>query len=406
MPTDPIPSSRPRRRRWALVGLVALVVALHAWITQGVMAHLQEVGGDEATRIKRMEADIVADMELTEPPVAAAAPVEAAPPAAQEAPPEAPEPLASAASKPKKKPKPEIKPTAVTQAASEAAALPESASAPASEPVRVAEAQTTEPASQASAASAPPAASAASGPAFEWPKATRVTFKVEGYLRGPIYGNALVEWVREDMRYQVHVDAILGPRFAPIGSRRWTSEGVITPTGLAPQRFESVDKLLIKTSAPKIVTFEENELILPTGDRLPRMPGVQDAASHYIQLAYQFILNPHKLKVGSAIELPVVTTKQQENIVYDVQGEEVLETPLGKVDTFRLKPRPLKDPKAADVLAEIWVAPGLQYLPIRMLIRQGDKNYLDMQMDRRPQQTGASNAPTPITPIDPARLPK
>jgi hypothetical protein len=371
-----------KRRPWALAALVALVVLLHAWITHGVMAHMQELGGDGASQIKRMDVDLVAEMALTEPPVAVAPPPPAPAPVAEAAKP-APTP-ASAASKPKNKP---AKPASSPQAASSASQAAEPASAPASEATTAVAA--------ASSPSAPEAANpiaaekAASGPAFEWPQATRVTFKVEGYLRGPIYGNAQVEWVRQDMRYQVHIDASLGPSFAPLGSRRWTSEGIITERGLAPQKFESIDKLLIKSAAPKIVTFEETEVVLPSGERVTKLPGVQDAASHYIQLAYRFILNPALLKVGSTVELPVAHTKRQEPVIYDILAEETLDTPLGKVDTFKLKPRKLTGQKE-DILAEIWIAPGLQYLPIRMLVRQGEKNFLDMQMDRRPQQTSAT----------------
>lgn len=372
----------PERRRWALPALVALVVLAHAWITHGVMAHMQALGGDDTSQIKRMDVDLVAEMELTEPPVAVAPPPPPPAPMVEVAKP-APTP-ASAASKPKVEP---AKAASSPPAASSASQAAEPASPPASEAATAVAA--------ASSPSAPEAANplvaetAASGPAFEWPQATRVTFKVEGYIRGPIYGNAQVEWVRQDMRYQVHIDASLGPSFAPLGSRRWTSEGVITERGLAPQKFESIDKLLIKSATPKVVTFEETEVVLPNGDRVSKLPGVQDAASHYIQLAYQFILNPTQLKVGSTVELPVAHTKRQEPVIYDILAEETLDTPLGKIDTFKLKPRKLTGQKD-DILAEIWIAPGLQYLPIRMLVRQGEQNFLDMQMDRRPQQTSAA----------------
>jgi Protein of unknown function (DUF3108) len=382
--TDRLPPAA-HRRHWALACLVAVVVIVHALLTQSLMAHLQALGGDAASQIKRMQVDLVSDMELTEPPVVVSPPPQPPPPAMTPARP-APAP-ASAASKPKKKDKP--KPPEAASAAS-SASTPEPAASSASAPTQLAQAPS-ETASQPQPEPAVAAASAASGPAFEWPMATRVSFKVEGYFRGPIYGTAQVEWVRQDLRYQVHVDAVLGPIIAPLGSRRWTSDGVITPQGLTPQKFESIDKLLIKSSPPKIIYFEDDAVVLSNGDRVAKMAGVQDAASHYIQLAYRFIQNPALLKVGSTVELPVALPKQQEIIIYDIDGEEALDTPMGKVDTFKLKPRRVTNQKA-DVLAEIWVAPGLQYLPIRMLVRQGDQNFLDMKMDRRPQQTSAAAA--------------
>ena len=253
------------------------------------------------------------------------------------------------------------------------------------------------PASAASAsvalAEAPDSAASDAEP-FEWPLATRVTFKAEGYIRGPIYGQAQVEWVREGMRYQVRVDASVGPSFAPLGSQRWTSEGEITPQGLAPRRFESINKLLISSGKPRLVTFHPHEVELSDGQRVPKLPMVQDPASHYIQLAYMALLKPETLQVGGTLSMPLAWTRKQDTVTYDIEAREMLDTSLGKIETFKLKPRPLpsqkeKDKARDEVLAEIWIAPSLQYLPIRMLLRQGAANYLDMKMDKMPQQAPA-----------------
>ena len=91
-------------------------------------------------------------------------------------------------------------------------------------------------------------------------------------------------------------------------------------------------------------------------------------------------------------------TKRQEMVIYDVLSEEAIDTPLGKIDTFKLKPRKMTEQKG-DVLAEIWLAPGLQYLPIRMLFRQGPETYLEMHMDKAPQQVAAD------APNEPPRQP-
>lgn len=382
------------RRRWGLPLIVALVVMAHALVTESVSQHLSSMRQDEAASIKRMEATFEADMQLTEPPVMVI------PPAVNPPPPEVADVATEAASQPEP-----------------AASAPEDDEAPEPEPAKVLGSEAVPPmtpaeiaalmpppeapasaVAQDEAASSPPApASAASSPtapAFEWPKATRVTYKVQGYLRGEIHGSAKVEWIREGSRYQVHVDAIVGPSFAPLGSQRWTSEGVITPEGLIPERFESVNKLLIKSSPPRVVTFGPNEVTLPDGQVFPKMPGVQDPASHYIQLAYQFILSPSALTVGSPIQVPMAWTRRQEMITYDVEAKEAIDTPLGKIDTFRLKPRKLVNQKE-DILAEIWLAPGLQYLPIKMLFRQGPETFLEMQMDKAPQQVAADAAPAP-----------
>ena len=358
------------RRRAALAAVVAGVLLAHAIVTRGVMGQMEALGADGPT-IKRMEAVMVADMRLSAPPVVMAAPPPpAAAPVAQ-----APTPAASAASSPASAPEPAASASEALLPDAQAAAS--QATEPAASEAAVAMAASElDPAASAPDTLAPVAAAAAAAASeaideakpFEWPLATRVTFKAEGYIRGPIYGQAQVEWVRQDMRYQVRVDASVGPSFAPLGSQRWTSEGDITPAGLAPRRFESINKLLISSGKPRRVIFHADEVELADGHREPRLAMVQDPASHYIQLAYMALLKPQTLTVGGTLSMPLAWTKKQDTVVYDVEAQEVLDTPLGKIDTFRLKPRPLagqkeKDKEREEVLAEIWIAPSLQYLP-------------------------------------------
>lgn len=363
------------------------------------MSQLEAMGPD-APSIKRMDAVMVADMSLSAPPIVAPP---AAPPVPEPAA-MAPDAVASAASEPASAPEDAADQDDAEEASPIASAASEPVSPAASDAVLVEADPTADAAStSASTASAPvavaeaPDGAASDAEPFEWPLATRVTFKAEGYIRGPIYGQAQVEWVREGMRYQVRVDASVGPSFAPLGSQRWTSEGEITPEGLAPRRFESINKLLISSGKPRLVTFHPHEVELSDGQRVPKLPMVQDPASHYIQLAYMALLKPETLQVGGTLSMPLAWTRKQDTVTYDILAREMLDTPVGKVETFKLKPRPLpsqkeKDKARDEVLAEIWVAPSLQYLPIRMLLRQGAANYLDMKMDKMPQQ---ASAPSP-----------
>ncbi len=379
---------RRTSHRKVLSAIVVVVLLAHALVTQGVMHELAARHDEAQSGIERMEAEFKVDMQLTEPPSVVALAPETAAESMTEVVPDPPEPVAEKASAPEEKaseppPEPTAEPAPPVASASAAAT---GASAPEAVSPALAE--------LASANTASPAASQASadqdGEVFQWPKATRVTYKVQGFLRGEIHGSAQVAWIRQGHRYQVHIDAIVGPSFAPIGSQRWTSEGVITPDGLVPERFESINKLLIKTSPPKVVKFGRRNVTLPTGEELPKLPGVQDPASHYIQLAYGLILDNSALTPGNLVGIPMAWTKKQDMIVYDVVSEETLTTPLGQVDTYKLVPRTLTEQKG-DVLAEIWIAPALQYLPIRMLFRQGPDTYLELNMDKPPQQVAADD---------------
>jgi len=369
------------RRRWWLVTLVAMVAFAHLLLTHELAQQMDELAPD-TNDIKRMEAVYVSEIKLTAAP---RAPATLAPVAPQKT---------SAAPRRKAAPKP-AKAASAPQDTASAPVVAEAASevAPAaSEPAPIV-AQAASAASSPLASAASSAAASASqpktGPTFEWPTATKVSFSLEGNYRGPIYGQATVEWIRQGSRYQVHVDASVGPSFAPLGSWRLSSEGDITPEGLYPHRYVNTNRLLIKSSAPSIVTLEEKEVLLANGTRVPRLPGVQDPASQFVQLAYRFIMNPALLQPGTSFELPLVILKKAEVLAYDVLNEEVLHTPIGDVPTVHVKPRRVVSDSSGSLPADIWFAPGLQYLPVRILVRLDDKTFMDMKMSRAPQQVAA-----------------
>jgi hypothetical protein len=361
-----------------LGGMVAFVLLMHGFVTYEVAQEMQDVAPDKRS-IKRMQATYVSEVKLSTPPVAAAVvnPV---------APPPAPAPAAKPAKKPRKpakrasEPQDKASEPEVIKQAEQAASQAASAVVEAKQPAQPASTASTPEASAVAQAAA--SAPAKQGPIFVWPRATRVNYKLEGNYRGPFYGTASVEWVRQDSHYQVSLTAGV-----PIwGSMTMTSDGEIQPQGLSPKRYESLNRLLFKTSKPNIMVFEENEVVLANGERVKRLPDMQDPVSQLIQLAYKFITNPGLLKPGNTIEMPMVWTKRFEMIAFDVIDEEVLKTSLGDIPTFHVKPRRMVQDKD-NLSGEIWFAPSLQYLPIRIFTRWPDNVYLDMTMDGAPQQT-------------------
>ncbi|MEY4765422.1 MAG: hypothetical protein RI907_2095, partial [Pseudomonadota bacterium] len=238
-------------------------------------------------------------------------------------------------------------------------------------------------------------------PTFVWPKAVRVSYKMQGHFRGPIYGQSSVEWLREENRYQVFVEASVGPSFAPLGSWQLSSEGEIRPEGLYPRHYENLNRLLTRSSPVQTITLDEQEVTLANGNKVPRQPDMQDPASQFIHLAYRFMMNPALLTPGNSVIMNMVWLKKAEAIAYDVIGEETLMTPMGELPTVHVRPRRLEG-DANNMSAEIWFAPSLQYLPVRILTRANEKTYMDMQMSRPPQQ--AAEPPTnggtaPVAPL-------
>jgi hypothetical protein len=234
-------------------------------------------------------------------------------------------------------------------------------------------------------ATQPPAPATAEAPAFEWPPSTRLTYILAGNYRGEVQGQATVEWIRVGQRYQVHLEAIVGPSFAPVLVRRASSDGELGERGLSPRRFEGEQRVAFR-SRRWSMTFEPDRVMLPGGQETPTMPGVQDEASLFVQLTWIFTTQPQMLQVGKTIEVPLALPRRVETWQYDVVGTEELQMSFATVPTMHVKPRRVGRPPRGDLSAEMWFAPSLQYLPVRILIQQDAQTFVDLMLERPPQQ--------------------
>lgn len=359
------------RRLAVVLALAAGVTLLHLWLADGVLG--SRLGdGDAATAMRRIQVAFVRELQPAEPP--AATPPRPAPlrrlPGTIAAP--APDAAASAALPPAPPPEPALR--AETEATLDA--LPELLPAP--EPPA---------ADPAAAEAAPAAASAAAG--FEWPPSTRLSYRLTGHYRGPVEGQASVEWLKSGSRYQVHVEVSVGPSFAPLTSRRISSEGEVTPEGLSPRLYDEVTRIALRDPVRRVIRLDAQTLTLPGGQVLPRPDGVQDSASQFVQMTWLFTTQPQWLEPGRTVEFPLALPRRVETWAYDVIARERLATPAGEVDAVHVRPR-REAGRGGDLVAEMWVAPTLQYLPVRILIRQDAENFVDLTIDRLPQQAAAA----------------
>jgi hypothetical protein len=215
-----------------------------------------------------------------------------------------------------------------------------------------------------------------------------------GDYRGPVQGKARVEWLRSGNRYQVHLDVRVGADFAPLLSRRMSSDGLLTEDGLKPQRYDEETRVLLREVRRQTILFEPERIVLPRGGVQPPVAGVQDTASQFVQLTWMFTLQPQLLRPGQTVEVPLALARRVDRWVYDVVGEEVLDLPVGPIKAWYLKPR-LQSKTNSDLSVETWFAPSLQYLPVRIRIRQDEASFIDLMLERLPQQASASDAPPP-----------
>jgi len=223
---------------------------------------------------------------------------------------------------------------------------------------------------------------------FDWPASTRVSYALTGYYRGDVTGSAQVEWIRVGMRYQVNLDFIVGPDFAPIIHRRMTSSGDLTADGLAPVRYDEETQVAFRDRRRVTLRFEGDDVVLANGRRRERWRGVQDTASQFVQLTYLFTLHPELLQVGRSVQIPLALARSVSRWTYDVLDETELQTPFGPLPAVHLRPR--RDVvRPGDLTAEIWFAPQLRYLPVRIRVEQDPQTYVDLVIARKPDLAAA-----------------
>ena len=395
------PGAAPASATRRLLGLGLAVLAGHLWLAEGLVQ--QQVGwgrGDRAA--PAIEVAFVRELQAATPPLSTGVPPAAAarlPALAQRAQPASAPATADAPDAPDA-PDRSAQALPAQPAADLAATLsqaePAAPTGPAAEPAALsapARAAESAPALAASAAvndsadaARPPQPLPATRPAepaaepFDWPPSTRMNYALNGHYRGPVSGTAQVEWLREGSRYQVRMRTAIGP----VLSRQIVSEGELTDQGLAPRRFDGEQKVLFSAARRWSLRFGPERITLADGREVSTLPGAQDEASQFVQLTWLFTTRPDRLAVGQSIELPLIVSRSLDRWVYDVVAEETLQFPFGAVPTFHVKPR--RPAQSGDLAAEIWFAPSLQYLPVRILIRQREDSWADLTLERPPLQ--------------------
>jgi hypothetical protein len=430
-------------RRWARLGVAVAVTLMHVWLGGWALDTVFEAAQSEATSPQRLQVLFVNLMQAqappTTPPVVVASPapsayatsstvVRAAPPAAQPAAsaPDAESPVADRATEPERPalsasvpladiewPIDGVAPDPIEPPAPGVASAPpadtmqpgDAAPAPTTQPADVrgsagdpspahpdgaGDAAPAEPGLAAADSPASGPATAASSPAatFEWPLSTRLTYRLTGNFRGPVDGQARVEWLRQGQRYQVHVDVSVGPGFAPLVSRRMSSDGEVGPAGLRPQRYDEVTRVALHDPRRQTVLLDSTRIRLAHGGELPRPDGVQDSASQFVQMIWLFTTQPQRLRRGEQISMMLALPRRLDLWTYDVLDAEDLYTPVGVFEAVHVRPRPLEQPRG-ELSAEVWIAPTLQYMPARIVIRQDAETYVDLLLDRLPEQAAA-----------------
>jgi hypothetical protein len=198
---------------------------------------------------------------------------------------------------------------------------------------------------------------------------TRLVYEITGLSKGRnIFADGQFEWTVEGDRYE----ASLAVRMVLLGTRTQTSVGRIGPQGLMPERFGERQRDEAATHFDyegQRVRFSRNR------PDAPLAPGTQDRLSVILQLAAQLQALP--LQAGESITVPVASSRAVDVWVWSVGELQTVDLPQGPVLARHLIRPALHE---RDNTVELWMAPSLQHLPVRIRITQSNGDWLDQRL--------------------------
>ncbi len=186
-----------------------------------------------------------------------------------------------------------------------------------------------------------------------------------------------MQWQRQQANYQARIEI----EVSPFVSLAMTSQGEVTAQGLSPRAYEEQ-----RRSGVRSVRLADDAVVLGDGRRLPRPDRVQDTASQFVELSHRFASGQERLEVGRSVDVWLARPGGVDLWTYDIVERQVLRSQeLGAIESFHLKPRAIANPRG-NIAAEMWFAPSLQYLPVRIRVNMGPDTYVDLMVEKIEQR--------------------
>jgi len=207
--------------------------------------------------------------------------------------------------------------------------------------------------------------------AFKVPAPVFLKYQVLGMSKQMNYSAwAEFSWQHDGQRYdsKLEVGAFL------LGSRSQTSQGTLGAEGLMPQRFG--DKFRTEVASH----FQRDKGVISFSNNAPEVPmlkGAQDRLSVVMQIAALLSAEPERYPVGTMLSFQTVATRDAEVWLFLVEKSETLQLPYGDVPTIKINRKPRKE---FDQMIELWFAPSIDYLPVRLRVTNANGDFVDQQL--------------------------
>ena len=211
------------------------------------------------------------------------------------------------------------------------------------------------------------AASAVGG--FRPPVGARLRYDLQGIAKGFGYSaKAELLWQPDASQYESRLEV---SHFL-LGSRVQTSQGQITSEGLAPRRFGD------KVRSEQAAHFQRDKGLITYSANTPDTPllaGMQDRLSVFIQISGMLLADPQRWGTGVVMSFNTTGARDSEPWAFQVAGMEQLKMPYGNLEALRLV---RQEQKQYDQRVELWMAPSMEHLPVRIRITQTSGDQVDL----------------------------
>lgn len=202
------------------------------------------------------------------------------------------------------------------------------------------------------------------------PVPARMHYEVTASRFGvPLQGQAELRWRHDGQQYEVQLEL----RSSLFPSRTERSVGRITDEGLAPSYYSQ------KSRGEQATHFERDKGRLTFSNNRPAAPlvaGMQDRLSVVVQLAVLIGGEPARFPPGTQIAIPTASTREAETWIFSVEGEEDLDLPGGTMRGLKLQRKPRKE---FDQKVELWLAPRMDYAPVRLRLTNPNGDTVDQR---------------------------
>ena len=209
-------------------------------------------------------------------------------------------------------------------------------------------------------------------------------------------GEATVNWQLGDDKTAPTYSVTTETRAAIFGKiLEAGSHGLIDNYGLAPLQYDEKPRNKAGTQTrfdreTKQITFSSSN------DNYPIHGGEQDRTSVVWQLVSVARASPKKFTPKSEWVFFVAGRRDAEKWTFTVEEKVTLATPMGNIVTVHLIKAPPPDSK--DQRLDIWLAPEMEWYPVRLKFSDADGDTIDQNLDQIRNNAQASTASPTQTP--------